>query len=434
MATSRMSVAEARTAESITHNRGSGRGAVLVVDDDGLNRRLLAEALTSGGYTVLSAADGGEALRLIESAPIDVVLLDVAMPRMNGLDVLRAVRQDHSQIELPVVMTTANGDSEMIVAAFEAGANDYVTKPFDLAATIARLDTHVTLKRTTEQLEQANRRLDSINRQLEDDLDAAARIQRQRLPEPAPRFDQCRFAWRYHPCERVGGDFLNVFRVDADHVAFYVLDVSGHGVRSALLSCAASWILQPPSLPVTPSGGDAQKSRPARLSPALVADALNSRFASKSSSGQFFTLMYAVLDERTLELRYVSTGHPPMIYLPASGAAHVLEGRGFPIGLLASDHEKFQPYRERVLQLAPGDRLYSYTDGLSDLRNADDELFGTRRLVECIESARDQTLEDSMSDVMKCVEGWSEPSLVRDDISILGLEIAADHTAALMAG
>jgi CheY-like chemotaxis protein len=125
-------------------------GALLVVDDDEMNRQMLARRLTRQGFQVTTAQDGREALQLIRNRPFDLVLLDVMMPELSGLELLRIVRKIRSIAELPIIMTTALDGSQDIVDALEFGANDYVTKPFDFAVVLARIQAHLQIKRLVQ--------------------------------------------------------------------------------------------------------------------------------------------------------------------------------------------------------------------------------------------------------------------------------------------
>ena len=123
------------------------KGTLLIVDDDAGNLDLLARRLEASGYTVEVAEDGRSALRRLEEQPFDLVLLDVLMPGMSGIEVLEAIRHERDGTELPVIMATALGGSEDTVEALRRGANDYVTKPFDLPVVLARVETQLSLAR-----------------------------------------------------------------------------------------------------------------------------------------------------------------------------------------------------------------------------------------------------------------------------------------------
>src|SRR5215472_2650625 len=197
--------------------------SLLIVDDEELNREGLARRLTRHGYAVTAAARGRQAIELLGERRFDLVLLDIMMPGMNGLEVLKFLRRVDSLIELPIIMVTAKGETEDMVEALELGANDYVTKPLDLPVVLARIRTQLALRRAVRQVTELERKLDARNRELEvtaanlaetnerltRDLEAAARIRQAFLPALLPEFPGARFAWAFQPCRQLTGDYFN---------------------------------------------------------------------------------------------------------------------------------------------------------------------------------------------------------------------------------
>jgi class 3 adenylate cyclase len=142
----------------------TAQGSLLVVDDNPMNRDMLARRLTRWGYTVTVAEDGYQALAMIEAQQFDLVLLDIMMPGISGLDVLKTVRQRYAVADLPVIMATAKDQSEDIVAALQLGANDYVTKPLDFPVVLARTQTQLSLKRAMQDIQRLAAQLELRNR------------------------------------------------------------------------------------------------------------------------------------------------------------------------------------------------------------------------------------------------------------------------------
>jgi signal transduction histidine kinase len=136
--------------------------SVLIVDDEELNREGLARRLQRHGYTVSTAASGRAAIELLGQGRFDLVLLDIMMPGMNGLDVLKFLRRVDSLLDLPIIMVTARADSQDVVEALELGANDYLTKPLDFPIVLARIRTQLSLKRLEEALRAADRHKDEF--------------------------------------------------------------------------------------------------------------------------------------------------------------------------------------------------------------------------------------------------------------------------------
>ena len=408
-------------------------GSLLVVDDNEMNRDMLSRRLQRQGYSVAIADGGKSALDMIRDRRFDLILLDVMMPGLNGLQVLQILRETHTATDMPIIMATARGESEDIVQALRLGANDYVTKPLDFPVVLARIQTHVAMKRTAEQVKELERILAEQNRELEQtnaqlakangrmtrDLKAAARIQKTLLPREVPQSPDASFAWIYQPCDELGGDGLNVIRLAAERIGVYILDVSGHGVASALLSVTLSRILSPPpdpsSILVRNSG---ESGQPDITPPGKVADYLNQHFPYDTATEQFATLLYGVLDSSTGDFRYVSAGHPGPVHLPAGMEPVILESEGFPIGLASS------AYEERSVRLGSGDRLYLYSDGIPEAMNADGAPFGNARFLEAIGQSRSLPLQDGISELLKQVERWRGDASAQDDISMLALEIS----------
>jgi sigma-B regulation protein RsbU (phosphoserine phosphatase) len=407
--------------------------SLLVVDDNEMGRDGLALLLRMQGYAVTLGTDGKQALDLVRRQHFDLVLLDVMMAGLSGLDVLKCLRVSHGATELPVIMTTARGQSEDIVEALKLGANDYVTKPIDYPVLLARIQTQLSLKHAVqrvvrleqnltqrnEELQAANGKLWTANARMKRDLEAAARIQEAFLPPELPQLLGVPFAWTFRPCEQLAGDMLNIFPLDDEHLALYLLDVSGHGVVAALLSVTLSHVLSPrhdPSSFLIQAGDGPAGER--LVGPAEVANLLNHRFPWEPATEQYFTLVYGILNVRTGDFRFTSAGHPAPVYLPRQGPAVLLEKPALPIGVGPGG------YQEQTLRLQPGDRLYLYSDGLIEASNPQRDYFGKPRLLSSLDRNRSLDLKEGLSVLWQELENWCGAARFKDDISILAVEFA----------
>ena len=268
-------------------------------------------------------------------------------------------------------------------------------------------------------LEESNRQLEEANRDLHEDLEAAALVQQSFLPSAHPATPGVTWAWMFRPCAGVAGDMFGAFPLDDRRVAAYILDVSGHGVASALLSVTLSRMLLPD--PGSYQAGEAgAAARSGNQSPAQVLETLNRRFPLDPRTTQYFTMVYGILEPERRSFHYASAGHWGPIHVPKRGEAAILEPGGLPIGLFPGS-----AYSEQVLQMSPGDRLYLYTDGFIEAENPLDEAFGLERLIHSLESARNLTLDQSVSALACEVELWRGTAEFEDDLSILGFEITA---------
>lgn len=406
-------------------DQSPSQSRILVVDDEELNRDMLSRRLERHGYRVDVASGGGEALRLTESAPYDAVVLDVMMPQIDGVEVLRRLRERFLGTQLVVIMATAKDGREDIVQALQLGANDYVTKPLDFAVVLARLQTHLRLKHAVDrivsmerELERRNAALREANGKMVRDLELAAKVQRSLLPSGPRSIGRADFAWAYEPCEHLAGDIFNVFPLGSTHAGFYLLDVSGHGVPAALLSVTLSRVLSP-----VPGGGSVVQ-RPRRNAaseeleptpPAEVLTLLNQRFPMDPSSLQYFTLVYGVLDLVHGVAKVAAAGHPPPIVVSADGQARAVELAAMAIGW--DDSSSFD---EVTVQLAPGDRLVFYSDGLIEEANEQGRMFGWQRLASHLGAQRELALGESLQKAIEAVRAWCGKPF-QDDISALAL-------------
>src|SRR6188472_891885 len=274
------------------------QGTLLIVDDEELNRDGLARRLQRHDYEVVTAPGGRAAIELLGGRPFDLVLLDIMMPGMNGLEVLKFLRRVDSLIDLPIIMVTAKGESYDMVEAFELGANDYVTKPLDFPVVLARIRTQLALRRAVSQVKELETKLDAHNKELRAasadlaaandrhtrDLEVAAQVQRAFLPALPAEIPGARFAWAFEPCSQLAGDYLNVFRLGERHAGLCVLDVSGHGVAAALLSVTLSQLLAR----VAQGGAGV-------VPPAEVVTRVGRELAPDAAQGHAFSLLYGVL-------------------------------------------------------------------------------------------------------------------------------------------
>ena len=276
------------------------------------------------------------------------------------------------------------------------------------------------LTKSNEELTTLNAKLETANTRMSKDLDAAARVQQSLLPTARLDSADIRVAWQYLPCDELAGDFLNFFPLDEKHVALFVVDVSGHGVASSLLSVTIARVLtaqiSASSLLVQPTEGGTPRIVP----PVEVAVELNRRFPMEEQGGLYFTMLYGILNIDTREFRYVSAGHDPPLHVPRSSAPRFLPATGFSIGWL--DDVDFD---EEVVQLDRGDRLILYSDGVPEAMDEQMAEFGEERMIEVITRSRSGPVDNSVTELRDAVRAWCQTNGPKDDVSILAVEIPA---------
>ena len=380
---------------------------VLIAEDDPVSRQVLQNYLEQWGHEVVLAENGRLAWELFESQHPPLVISDWMMPELDGLELLRRIRSHPGPGYVYVILLTARARTVDLVQGMEAGANDFLAKPFDRDELRVRLRAGERVVRLEQDLARRNGELRAANQRMKRDLEAAARVQQALLPSTLPEFPDLSFAWKFKPCEELAGDLLGIVPLDDQHVALYVLDVSGHGLTAALLSVTVRYFLSP-----LPSA-----EAPPFLSPAALARDLSRRFPVDAATGQYVTLLYGVLNRGARTFRYVSAGHLGPVYLPCAGEPVLCTASGLPIGVNPE-----APYQEHVIGLGPGDRLYLYSDGIPEAVNADGTAYGSDRLLAVLRQSRGQPLADSLEALVAGAEQWCGTPYLKDDVSVLGME------------
>lgn len=459
------------------------RVSILIAEDSRIQAKVLETKLLEAGYHVRVAENGAVALEEVRQQRPALVISDIEMPKMSGYEFCSAVKSDRALRTIPFILLSTLSEPEDIIKGLHCGADNYVTKPYDPNYLIARVESllstpladdeegqpldvslagnRYTIKSGRQQvlnllvstfenaveknneliqtneeltlakekltlwnqeLETLNQRLETANNRMSRDLAAAAKVQQSLLPTAMPDTPRVRFAWKYIPCDELAGDFLNLFVLDHKHIAVFVVDVSGHGVASSLLAVTIGRLLTPQvsssSLLVRNQNG----ANEPRVTPvAEVAAELNRRFPMEDQNGLYFTMVYGVLNLETLDFRYVTTGHPPLVHTPHGGIPRELNASGSPIGWIEE-----MEYDEEVVQLQPGDRLYLYSDGIPEAMDAELNPFGEQQMLDILELGKSQSLDQSVSLLQNAVERWCSKNGPKDDVSLLGLEICAD--------
>ncbi len=407
--------------ESVLNNH-----TILIVDDNDINRMLLSRMLEKRGFSLLEASNGKEAIELAVRERPDLILLDIMMPEIDGYEVCSRLRRRKETADVPIIFLSAKSETDDKIKGLEAGAVDYVTKPFSMGEVLARVRVQLkirsltlSLKESNESLKRALEELEKRQERIEDDLRAAAIIQTSLLPDSPPVVDTMKFAWEFKPSYKIGGDIFNLFFVDESHLGVYVLDVSGHGVPSAMVAVTVSQLLRPPD---SVSGSSIVCKRIEDppcfeiVSPSRVLATLDKAYPIERFE-KFFTISYLVLDCDTGRVNYSNAAHPFPIVVRRDGTLELLDKGGSIIGLGTGEG-----FEEGEAQLDPGDRLYVYTDGIVEYRNSDRVFFGQKRFFDILTESRSLSLHRTLRRVIETLEAFDASLAPQDDITLLGIE------------
>ena len=276
-----------------------------------------------------------------------------------------------------------------------------------------------------KKLYRLNRELVDRQRRLDEDLAAAAEIQSSLLPQDTSAFEQFEIAWAFEPSTHIAGDIFNVIRLDDSCFGVYVLDVSGHGVPAAMVAVSVCQNLQPDSALIrTPDPMSAHGQSP--RSPAEVLRALDLEYPFERFSN-FFTMVYLLIDTAAGTLTCSNAGHPRPVILHKGGGIQRLKRGGPVIGLrsIRPQADRELVFGEEKIQIAPGDRVLLYTDGLTEYQNAAGELYGSARFLARLEALRERPLADMVEAVRLSLREFGGGANPADDMTLLGLELKA---------
>jgi sigma-B regulation protein RsbU (phosphoserine phosphatase) len=327
--------------------RNNSHAEILVVDDDAMSRRVLAQLLSAAGYDCRVSNDGSEALQTIHARPPSVLLLDFDMPGLNGAEVLRRLRSDDNPTvaQIPAIMLTAHGSEQSEVSCLQAGADDFVTKPVNASVLRARIETQLRLRSMRRQLEHQNHELEKWRRDLERDLAAARLTQQSLIPQKPLSLPGWQIATCYHPVIQVGGDIYGWLRMKDGRVLFWIADGTGHGAAAALLTTLAKLLFHHGSMD--------------HDSPASLMEGVDNDFRSIFGATSFMTAMCVALDPATGKAQVVGAGHPSLLVVHRDGTTESIASLAPPLGLI-----KPAAFTETAIDLEPGDAFLLYTDGL----------------------------------------------------------------------
>ncbi|RJP22057.1 MAG: PAS domain S-box protein [Candidatus Omnitrophota bacterium] len=266
----------------------------------------------------------------------------------------------------------------------------------------------------------AEEELRNANERMRQDLIAAAKVQRGFIPDKLPDIANFRFAWLFEPSEYIGGDLLNVLRLDEYHWAFYVLDVSGHGVPAALLSVTLTRMID--QLSVARETVREQRAHDAYpngiCDPKKLVSMLNKRFPGDSS--KFCTLLYAILNTHDATISWIRAGHLPPLLVKHDGihVNYFNDSDGSCISNLFLEENNLQ-VKKTVLE--PGDRFVIYSDGITESMKNDEE-YGYTRLSEVLRRSVSSSLQDSLACAYRDAGSWAGTKRFADDVTMLALE------------
>jgi sigma-B regulation protein RsbU (phosphoserine phosphatase) len=385
----------------------NSRAQILVVDDDAMSRKVLAQVLASAGYECRASDNGAEALELLHAKQPSLLLLDFDMPGLNGAEVLKRLRSDSDPAvaQIPAIMLTGHGSEESEVRCLQAGADDFVTKPINAAVLRARIETQLRLRSMRRQLQRQNDELEEWRRNLERDLAAARLTQQSLIPQKPPALPGWEVAAHYRPVIQVGGDIYGWLGMKDGRILFWIADGTGHGAAAALLTTLAKLLFH---------HGSMENDAPAR-----VMKAVNNDFRSIFGARSFMTAMCVAVDPVTGRASVVGAGHPPLLIARHSGATESIASIAPPLGLI----ERPQ-FTETLVDLESGDTFLLYTDGLFGAPKGERLRLTPERLAKMLDHST-PTAEALLTGILRQVVPDNGEDSLPDDMAVLAVRRVA---------
>ncbi len=376
---------------------------ILIIDDDPIIQLVLKKTLQEQGYEVLLAQSGGEGLIQAKHHLPALIICDWQMPKMDGLDVCRIIKADAALSKTFFILLTSRSMVEDRIIGLDTGADDFLLKPIEVSELKARVRSGLRLHHLAQDLQ-------AQKQALEKELAEAADYVRSLLPKPL--VGKVSIDFQFVPSQQLGGDCFDYYWLDPDYLMIYLLDVSGHGLGSALPSVSIQNVLRSQSL-----------DRVNFYQPSHVLKALNEIFQMGEQHDRYFTIWYGVYNRQKRLLTYASAGHPPAILLSKAPDATTqvkrLKMRGFPIGMLPDTH-----YTNGFCTIDESSTLYLFSDGIYEIKQTNGAFWSLDDFIELLASS-DQAAAtfNSPYEILQQVLAMSGGTPFEDDCSLLRVNL-----------
>ncbi len=366
---------------------------ILVVDDDPTSRLILKQILRKEGFLVITAENGRQARTLAEREQPDLIIMDIMMPEEDGLTACTTLKTNARTTNIPVIFISSAEDLKSKIDGFNAGGQDYITKPYQHQEVIARVRLHIRMYHTYTSMVAASL----------EQLKQLSQSQKNILVQPQD-FPEANFSVFYLPAQAAGGDFYDVIHSGADIYDYLVADISGHSASTALPSAALKALVR--------------QNVSMLYAPLENLNLVNQHLRPVLQEDQYATLIYARLNKSRMLLTLVNAGHPPAILQHANGKAQIVPQNGDGLGL----------YESVVLDvceipITQGSRIYLYSDGLieRDQNGPIPRRVGLENLLRLIEANAAQPLEALLQTIQNAL--FPGTNTLDDDAVLLGFEV-----------
>jgi sigma-B regulation protein RsbU (phosphoserine phosphatase) len=338
--------------------------------------------------------------------------VDASQSIEAALQQCHRLRTNQHDAYTPILLVTGEASAAVRLASLENGADTSLARPFDPAELLAQVQTLLHVKDRHDRLasqaaesQNISKRLQIANQQMDQELDLARRLQESFLPQSLPQLPKVRFAVKYQPASRVGGDFYDIFRLDEKHLGFYIADAMGHGVPASLLTIFVKKGVRAKEI----SGSSYRLVPPPEVLQKLNRDLIDQQIPDMP----FITMVYVLFNYQDRSLQFSRAGHPYPLYLPKVGKPALWQIEGSLLGVFETQ------YRLQTQQLNPGDKLLLYTDGM-DGASFERQPVGLASLLAAAERFRELPIDEL---VERLASDLFTQTRQHDDLTVFGMEI-----------
>lgn len=308
---------------------------ILLIDDEAQIRDFMKKILTRAGYVVFTAQDGREAIEKLESLYVDLIVLDMYMPHMNGLDVLRHIRKSNITNK-PVLMVSGNHDADLRIESYKLGAYDFITKPEQTEVMLKRIENGLKIGEIID-----------FNEFMKVELFMAKKLQKYIFPDPDYISDDVDIYCWSQPLSDIGGDLYDYIHFRNDSIMFFVADVSGHSISASMFTAIVKMVFR-----------NAVKGTE---EPGEIMTIVNQELAANLPIESFVTMFCGIIESATGMLKYANAGHP-CPYIISTTGYRSLQGSDPFLGPI-----KDVVYPTYEAKLEKDESLFIFTDGLEDV-------------------------------------------------------------------
>ena len=370
---------------------------ILAIDDSKLNRAIIKKVLSKLNMQVDEAADGLIGLEALQKNRYDLVLVDIIMPNLDGFGFLSKFKDYIGNDFIPVILMTGSDDLNSKIKGLRIGADDFLLKPLNEKELVARVLSLLRLKSVYGELYEKNM-------QIKRELEVANRVQQFIIPKTFDHISYPDVSGRYLPIDDIGGDYYDCYQLKDDNIGFLIADVTGHGIPAALVMSMSKMIFS-----VYANNYSSTKD---------LLTKVNTEMRGLLLDTQYITSFYIIYDSNNKKIRFTNAGHNWALYYQADKKRVLaLDTQGYFIGI--SD---VASYEEKSLSVNTGDRLFLYTDGITEIKDSSGEDFGEKRLATFIKNNTKLKGDDFCDALLKEVQSFTSLKDRDDDIAFLNIE------------